>query len=140
MNDNEPAHDPLPDEDQVDLFLNGHCAAFAYGAWIALGNPTNVGISVLLDDDGEPNTDDGRRLIHAFLSSPSYDIDARGLRSPAQMAEEYGLCAFSIDGPFPPPIFKAIFCGHDGPFECEDHMVTMAVDFVQRNLRLPLAA
>ena len=140
MNDNEPAHDPLPDEDQVDLFLNGHCAAFAYGAWLALGQPDGVGISVLIDEFGEPNTEDGRCLIHAFLSSPAEDIDARGPRSPAEMAEEYGLCAFSVDGPFPSHAFKGIFCGNEGPFECEDHMVTMAVDFVQRKLLLPLAA
>lgn len=124
--------DTLPLEEIVELFLNGHCASFAYAAWLAYGGRSDVGISVLIDDDGEPNFDldedeaPTRCAIHAYLAGPTLDLDAAGVATPEEMGDRYGLAAHSIDGPYRPDEFLQIFCCEDGPFEFDQHFVELA--------------
>jgi hypothetical protein len=83
----------LRDEDLVDMFLNGRCGSFAIAAAAVLESrgETGVGISLLFSDDQEPNTADGRGAIHAYVTCDRFDADARGIREPHHMADEYGL-------------------------------------------------
>lgn len=101
----------LTDEDLVDIFLNGHCGSYAVAAAAILESRgmTGVGISLLFDDEQEPNTSDGRGAIHAFVSCDGFDADARGVRTPADMAEEYGLMGWDVDGPYSPQELAAMF-------------------------------
>jgi len=93
------------------MFLNGRCGSFAIAAAAILENrgETGVGISLLFSDDQEPNTADGRGAIHAYVSCDRFDADARGLREPADMAEEYGLMGWDVDGPYSPAELAEIF-------------------------------
>lgn len=115
----------------VDEFLQGGCASFALGAWEALGRPADAGIEVLFDDDGEPNTEDGRCAVHAFWSDSRIQADARGPRTPGEMADEYGIASHSVDGPYHPEEFMETFCGEDGPFEISDEDVGTASAMIQ---------
>lgn len=124
------------DEYLVDLFLNGGCASFAIGVWNHLGRPADAGIEVLFDDDGEPNTEDGRSAVHAFWSDDTRKTDARGCRSDEAMADEYGLASYSSDGPYHPEEFLDVFCGPDGPFEYDPQTAAMAEDFLSRHPEL----
>lgn len=101
----------------VDQFLQGGCASFAIGVWQALGRPGDAGVEVIFDDDGEPNTADGRCAVHAFWSDSRIQSDARGVRTVDDMADEYGLASWSVDGPYHPEHFLEEFCGDDGPFD-----------------------
>lgn len=101
----------LNDEDLVDMFLNGHCGSFAVAAAAILEarGETGVGISLLFDDEQEPNTVDGRGAIHAYVSCDRFDADARGIRQPHEMADEYGLMGWETDGPYSPPELAGMF-------------------------------
>jgi hypothetical protein len=129
--------DRLPDADLVELFLNGHCAAYAIAAARALSKAgaTGVGISILIDEDGEPNTQDDRCVIHAYASCDRLDYDAEGPRTPDEMADGYGLNAYDIDGPFSEEEFLRFFCGpadeHDG-LEADPQWITAAEDLIAR--------
>lgn len=92
----------LTRDDLVDIFLNGRCGSFAIAAAQALQarGDAGVGVSLLFDDEQEPNTLDGRGAIHAYASSDLRDVDARGVREPADMAKEYGLNSWQVDGPY----------------------------------------
>lgn len=101
----------LNDEDLVDQFLNGYCGSFAVAAAAILEarGETGVGISLLFDDEQEPNTVDGRGAIHAFVSCDRFDADARGIREPHEMAYEYGLMGWDTDGPYSPSDLADMF-------------------------------
>lgn len=101
----------LNDEDLVDMFLNGHCGSFAVAAAAILEarGEMGVGISLLFDDEQEPNTVDGRGAIHAYVSCDRFDADARGIREPHEMADEYGLMGWETDGPYSPPELAGMF-------------------------------
>jgi hypothetical protein len=124
----------LTDEDLVDVFLNGRCGSYAVAAAGILENrgETGVGISLLFDDDQEPNTVDGRGAIHAFVSCDRFDADARGIRTPAEMAEEYRLMGWDVDGPYSPQEMAAMF---DEPIDMGVHpeSITEAEAMIARN-------
>ena len=120
----------------VDEFLQGGCASYAIGAWQALGRPADGGVMIILDDDGEPNTDDDRCAVHAFWSGGHIQCDARGIREPETMADEYGVASWSLDGPFHPEAFIEAFCGDDGPFEFDQNDADTAQHLIETDPHL----
>jgi hypothetical protein len=116
----------------IDQFLQGSCASYAVAVWRHLGRPEDGGIEVIFDDDGEPNTDDGRCAVHAFWSG-DLQADARGVRTPEDMADEYGLASHSVDGPYHPEAFLDMFCGHDGAFEFDEDDVEEALSLIRHD-------
>lgn len=104
-----PAFDPDP-------FLHGHCAAFTIAAARALtaAGHSHVGISILIDECGEPNSDDGRCVCHAYASTAEFDLDAGGVRDPDEMAQDMDADFYDVDGPFSEEEFLSGFCGEEG--------------------------
>ena len=102
------AFDPHP-------FLHGHCAAFAIAAARALSaaGHAHVGISILIDECGEPNSDDGRCVCHAYASTDEFDLDAAGVRDPGDMASDMDADCYDVDGPFSEAEFLSGFCGEE---------------------------
>jgi len=126
--------EPMPDDDLVHVLLNGHCAAFAVAAARAMraAGRTGVGISVLVDEDGEPNSQDDRCVFHAYASCDGFDADARGVRTARDMEDDYDVGRVEIDGPFTESEFLAFFCDEDG-LEADPHWITAAADLIVRD-------
>ncbi len=135
MNIEEPnGIERMPDEDLVDFFLNGHCAAFAIAATRAMhaAGRTGVGISILVDEDGEPNSQDDRCVFHAYASCDGFDADAKGIRTAGEMEDDYDVGPVEIDGPFDEEDFTSFFCGDDG-LEADPVWIGAAEDLIARN-------
>lgn len=111
----------------ADQFLHGDCAAFAIAAVRALiaAGHDHVGISVLIDEDGEPNTADGRCACHAYASTSEFDMDAAGVRTASQMSEDFEVHWVDTDGPFSEDEFLKGFCS-DGGLEVDPGMIDLA--------------
>ncbi len=124
------------DEDLVDWFLNGMCGSYAVAAASVLEKrgAKGVGISLLFDDEQEPNTTDGRGAIHAYASCDEYDADAAGVREPVEMAEEYGIigCGWDVDGPYSPPELAAMF-EDQTDIGIHPEAIAIAEAFIERN-------
>lgn len=129
--------DPTHDEHLRDLFMNGQCGAYAIAAARALtqAGHKNVGISILIDENGEPNTDDDRCVIHAYASCDLFDCDVEGVIDPEDMADRYDLLAYDIDGPFSEEDFISFFC-HEDALDVDMSWIDTAADLIARNPEL----
>jgi hypothetical protein len=126
--------DRIPDEDLIEAFLNGHCAAYAIAAARALeaAGREDVGISILIDENGEPNSQDDRCVFHAYASCTDFDADARGVRTAGDMADDYDVGGVELDGPFSESDLLAFFCGEYG-LEADPFWIAAADDLIARN-------
>ena len=127
---NSPEHDAYLE----DAFANGQCGAYAIAAarlLLAAGH-RNVGISILIDEDGEPNTDDDRCVIHAYASCSEFDCDVEGVVDPEDMADRYGLQAYDTDGPFDESEFTSFFC-HEDALDVDLGWIDTASDWISRH-------
>lgn len=127
-------HDRFPHDELVHLFLNGHCAAFAVAAARALqeAGHDGVGISILVDEDGEPNSQDDRCVFHAYASCEGFDADARGVRTAGDMADEYEVGRVGTDGPFTEDEFLRFFCDEEG-LEADPRWIIAAAEMIRRD-------
>lgn len=138
----------LPGGPDLDQFLHGDCAAFAIAAARALAKAGHeqVGISVLIDENGEPNTTDGRCACHAYASTAEFDLDAGGIRTAGDMSEDFDIHWFDSDGPFTEAEFLDGFCQPDGltvdpaMIDLADMMLRKNPEFVAAIVRGPAAA
>lgn len=126
--------DAAHDDYLEDLFLNGQCGAYAIAAARALreAGHKNAGISILIDLNGEPNTDDDRSVIHAYASCDKFDCDAEGVVDPEDMSDRYGLMAYDIDGPFSEDDFTSFFC-HEEALDVDLSWIDTAADWISRH-------
>lgn len=132
--ENQNAIQRMPDDELVDMFLNGHCAAFAIAAARAMrtAGRTGVGISTLIDEHGEPNSQDDRCVFHAYASCDAFDADARGVRTAGEMEDDYDVGPVEIDGPFEEEEFVSFFCDEDG-LDADPVWIRAAEDLIARN-------
>jgi len=117
-----------------DAFANGQCGAYAIAAARALlaAGRDNVGISILIDEDGEPNTDDDRCVIHAYASAGPEDYDVEGRVEPNEMADRYDLISWDTDGPFEEKDFVSFFC-HEDALDVDLSWIETAAEWIARH-------
>lgn len=127
---NDPEHDAYLE----DAFANGQCGAYAIAAarHLSANGHSNVGISILIDEEGEPNTDDDRCVIHAYASCDKFDYDIEGIVDSEQMADRYDLNAYDVDGPFSEEDFISFFC-HEDALDVDMSWISVAEEWIAKH-------
>lgn len=95
----------------ADRFMNGGCLAFAYALWIAHDCRADASIAILSDEMADGWGDIDHDATHAYLDMPSGEIDVRGIRTPAAMAEDLDLDAWTIAAEMHPDDAVATYAG-----------------------------
>jgi hypothetical protein len=92
-------------------YLEGGCLAFAYALWIAHGLPADGSIAILSNDLGEGWGEIDHEATHAYLDLPTAEIDVRGVRPVADMAEDLYVEEYSIAAVLRPDDAIATYAG-----------------------------
>lgn len=127
--------EPEDEEAIVDRFTSGNCAAFAHALWLVNGRSPAIQISVLVDEDGEPHSDEFPDChTHVYVDTPDACWDVVGRRDPAEMAEDFSLISWTTIGPWGPEEFRRTFTGHgDEPLYCDDDEIARAIAHIRRH-------
>lgn len=98
--------------DQVaERYLQGGCLSFAYALWIAHGCREDASIAILSDYGRDGWGDIDHDATHAYLDTPRGEIDVRGMRPAAAMAEDLEIDEWTIAAEMHPDDAIATYAG-----------------------------
>lgn len=123
----------------TDMYLDGECGVFAVALARFFGKKATI--YIMSRNDGEKwSADLPYEVTHVFVIHDRKTYDAKGKRSLAEMAKDFGMDqgGYTIKGPYPEPFFKLLFVGDSDtkPLHGNEQDIVKANNYIKKNIEL----